>query len=147
MKKLICIFVLLMTLTALAVPAFARTNAKQMDYKAVVDKDGGCNVTIVADLHIDELVTDPVFAVPSNAEDVKLNGQAVNTTSSEINQLISLKGITGGAEGDYSVTVTYRLKNLVKSREGDTMLLTVPILSDFYYPATALKPQFSADFL
>lgn len=139
MKKLICVFVLLMTLTALAVPAFARTNAKQMDYKAVVDKDGGCNVTVVADLHIDELVTDPVFAVPANAEDVKLNGQAVNTTSSEINQLISLKGITGGTEGDYSVTVTYRLKNPVKSREGDTMLLTVPILSDFYYPVDALK--------
>jgi hypothetical protein len=70
MKKLIYIFIPLMMLAALAVPASARTIAQQMDYKAVVEKDGSCEVTITAEMNIDETVTDPVFAVPTAAEDV-----------------------------------------------------------------------------
>ena len=139
MKKLIYICVALMTLAALAVPVSARTNAQRMEYKAIVGKDGGCDVTIVTEMQIDETVTDPVFAVPADAEGVKLNGREVDTASAERKKLVSLKDITGGLPGNYSVTVTYRLKNPVKAQEGDALLLTVPILSDFDYPVDVLK--------
>lgn len=139
MKKLIYIFITLMMLAALAVPASARTIAQQMDYKAVVEKDGSCEVTITAEMNIDETVTDPVFAVPTAAEDVKLNGRDVDIIEAGKKYQVSLKEITGGVAGKYSVTVTYRLKNPVKAQEEDKLMLTLPLLSDFEYPVEVLK--------
>lgn len=139
MKKLISIMIVVMLLTAVVIPASARTNAQQMDYKAIVGKDGGCDVTVVTEMHIDETVTDPVFSVPKDAEAVKLNGHEVDTTATDLKKLISLKDVTGGVPGTYSVTVSYRLKDPVKAQEEDTLMLTVPILSDFDYPVDVLK--------
>lgn len=138
MKKLICIFAVLVSLAALAVPVSARSNAQQMQYTASVGKDGSCQVTVTATVTFDETVEDPVFPVPSEAINVTLNGSAVNTIAGERAKLVNLTGITGGAPGTFHMTVTYRLDHGARAEKDGTMLLTMPILCGFAYPVDAL---------
>lgn len=138
MKKLICVLAVLVSLTVLAVPASARSNAQQMQYTASVGKDGGCQVTVTATVTFDETVTNPVFPVPEEATNVTLNGGAVNTTDGERAKLVSLNGVTGNVPGTYNITVTYRLDHAARAEKDGTMLLTVPILSGFAFPVDAL---------
>ena len=138
MKKLICILAVLVCLTGLVLPVSARSNAEQMECRAVVGKDGGCNVTVTATVIFDETVEDPVFPVPAEAGNVTLNGSAVNTASADRTQLVSLSSVVGVAPGTYTITVTYRLDQAVQAQKDGTMLLTLPILAGFAYPVDAL---------
>ena len=138
MKRLITIFLTMMTLAALAVPASARSNAQQMEYKALVGADGGCDVTVSAVMVFDETVTEPELSVPAEAVNVALNGTSVDTAKTERGQKIDLTGITGGAPGSYSITVTYRLERVAQAQKDGTMLLTMPLLSAVAYPVDAL---------
>ena len=138
MKKIICVLAVLVSLTALAVPASARSNAQQMQVNASVGSDGGCQVTVTATVTFDETVTDPVFPVPEEAVNVTLNGGAVNTASTERARTVSLSSVTGGAPGTFNITITYRLDHAARAEKDGTMLLTVPILAGFGYPVDAL---------
>lgn len=139
MKKLICFVAALMALAALVVPASARSNAQQMEYTAQVGTDGGCDVTVHAQMVFDETVTDPEFPVPLEAVDITLNGTAVETVKSDRARMISLGGITGGVPGNYSITITYRVERIAQTQKDGTMLLTMPLLSGLGYPVDALS--------
>ena len=138
MKKLICALAILMSLTVLAVPVSARSNAQQMQVTASVGSDGGCQVTVSFTVSFDETVVDPVFPVPADATNVTLNGGAVNATAGDLSRNVSLNSVTGGAPGTYSLTITYHLDHAAKAQKDGTMLLTVPILSGFAYPVDAM---------
>ena len=141
MKRLICIMAVLLSLTAMAVPAFARSNAQQMEYSALVGKDGGCQVTVTATVAFDETVVDPVFPVPSDAINVTLNGSAVTAATGQRTKLVNLNGVTGGEPGVYNITVTYRLDHAAQADKDGNMVLTVPVLCGFAYPVDALSVE------
>ena len=138
MKKLICIFAVLICLAALAVPAAARSNAEQLHCEASVGKDGSCDVTVSASVVFDETVSDPVFPIPMEAMNVTLNGSAVDTSKDQTNKLISLNRVTGGAAGIYNIVITYRLEDAVTAQKDGVMELKLPILSGFAYPVDLL---------
>lgn len=139
MKKLICILAVLLSLTALAVPAMARSNAENMEYQATITKDGGCDVTITAVMVFDDTVTQPQFSVPVEAKNITLNGSQVEAVTTERTKNIDLTGITGGVAGSYAVTVTYRLDRAAQAQKDGTMLLTLPLLSSVAYPVDSMS--------
>lgn len=138
MKRLICFLLIALCISGLMIPASARSSAEQMNSEAKVGADGGCDVTISATVIFDETVANPEFPVPEEAENVKLNGNAVDAKSADHARRVDLSAVTGGAAGTYSITITYRLDAAVKAQGNGKMLLTLPILVGFAYPVDAL---------
>lgn len=138
MKRLLPLIMILLCLLGLCTPAFARSNAQQMNCEAEIKKDGSCDVTIRASVVFDETVRDPQFPIPKGATMATLNGSAVNSDSGKLTDTIALSGVTGNVAGTYSLVITYRLDQVVQTQEDGKMLLELPILSGFGYPVDEL---------
>lgn len=141
MKRLICFVLIVLCLSGLTVPASARSNTENLSCRVAVGEDGICDVTVTAKVIFEESISEPVFPVPENARNVTLNGEDVEAEAGEHARYVSLQSITGGMPGTYTITVSYRLKNAVKSQGGGKMLLTLPLLSGFAYPVEQLSAE------
>lgn len=139
MKRLSTLLILIVCCLTLSIPAHAQSSAEQISGKAQVLSDGSCTVTLHVTLRYDEAVASPVFPVPSNAQNVLLNGDPVTVFAAANSRMVSLKSLTGGRAGTYSFTLGYRLSAVVSSGSGDGLLLELPLLSGFPYPIEAFQ--------
>lgn len=120
----------------LALPVAAQSVVRS---DSVVDADGSCRVTVSATLVYPEQVTSPVFPVPSGAENVTVNGDPATVYTAAGSRMVSLKDITGGGAGTYTLTIAYHLPAVVSATEEGTLLLSLQLLSGFPYPIDALE--------
>lgn len=139
MKRITALAVVLMCILGFCIPVSARSNAQQLSCDAVVNKDGGCDVTIRATVVFDDMVKDPKFPIPAGAGNVTLNGSAVTPSVQGQTAMVSLRGITGNAPGTYSLTISYRLNGAVAAEKDGSMQLNLPILCGFEYPILHLS--------
>ncbi len=159
MKRFSLILALLLCLTALTVPAFARSVATNIKNETTLTAEGDCTVNLSLTVTLDEAVKEPVFPVPGAAQNITLNGGVVQTGHSGDNRTVSLKEITGGMAGTYSLSIRYTLPGtVVADEETGELLLTLPLLSGFAYPVETFeftvnlpgkfnsKPQFISDY-
>ena len=138
MRKLVLLAVAIALLFALCTGVCAQTAATTVSLYATVSGDGSCQVTVTALIHLDRAVEDLTFPVPVNAEAITLNGSRARVTKTDTAKLVDLSGIAGAVAGDFSVTMTYTLKDLVKPNENEFLELTLPMLSGFAYPVEKL---------
>lgn len=124
--------VLLVCLLTCTVSAESRANS--VSVFATVSSDGSCQVTVTALLHLEQAVGQLYFPLPLNAESVTLNGARVRTTRTATARQVDLSGIAGNLVGEFSITMTYILRDLVSYNEDEILQLQLPLLSGFDYP-------------
>lgn len=140
MRRIAAIFLALMLLVCLMAGAVsAQTGATSVNVYATVSSDGSCQVTVTALLHLEQPMAELYFPVPRDAESVTLNGSRVGTNRTSNARLVNLSDIAANVVGDFSVTLTYALRDLVAYNENDVLQLQLPLLSGFDYPVESLE--------
>ena len=136
----------------------ADTCANSINVYATVASDQSCQVTVTAMLHLEQMAGTLYFPVPAEAESVTLNGSRVTTTKTAAGRQVDLSGILGNLVGDFSITITYILRDVVEYDENEILKLQLPLLEGFAYPvesleysvtlpgAVASKPAFSSGY-
>lgn len=132
MKKLACIFLVILLLVALTATVSAQSCAQEAHGNITIAANGTCRVSLTMRLTLDN-AADLFYPLPLAATDITVNGTSASVSSQDGVQKVSLAGITGGGAGNYTITIAYQLPGTVTS-EKDGMLLTLPLLSGFAYP-------------
>ena len=140
MRRIAVILIALMLIVCLlAGTVSAQTGATSVNVYATVSSDGSCQVTVTALLHLEQPMAELYFPVPRDAESVTLNGNRVGTNRTSTARQVDLSGIAANVVGDFSVTLTYVLRDLVSYNENDVLQLQLPLLSGFDYPVEKLE--------
>lgn len=122
----------------LSLGAFAATGATGVSSNSTVSSDGSCHVTLTATLHLDSAMDDLRFPVPVGATDITVNGSRARTSKDGEVRQIDLSRILGQASGDFSISISYSLKDVIYS--GETGLeMQLPLLSGFSYPVESMS--------
>ena len=141
----------------LSLYGFAATGATGVSSLSTISSDGSCQITVNATIHLDSAVKDLSFPVPGDATNVTLNGSRARAPKDGDVRQVDLSKILGQMAGDFSVSISYSLKDIVHSGETGLML-QLPLLSGFSYPvegmtftitlpgATEIKPAFSSGY-
>ena len=111
-RILICLL-LVMAVTA----SVSAVSAGNIDSYATVSRNGDCQVTMTVALKLDEAVEDMTFPVPRNASAVTVNGRRVSTQKTESARLIDLDRFLKGMTGDFSLSISYTVNDVVYTTE------------------------------
>ena len=139
MRKMIVFVTLLCLLCTLAVGVNAATAAKSISSYATVSSDGSCQITLTANIHLDSPVDDLTFPLPGNAGNITINGVRARSKMDNGLRQVDVSKVVGKAAGDFTLTFTYSLPDLVKTNEAGLLELQLPLLSGFPYPVQALE--------
>ena len=153
MKRIKHIFgVLLLVLAFLPLRADAVSAATRLDYTATINVDGDAMVSLTLNLHLEDANQNLSYPLPGTASNITVNGASPATNKSGSLTVVSLTRVTGGQPGDYVVTISYSLPQVVtvamkadplnKSKQivdKDNLKLELPLLSGFAYPISAMN--------
>lgn len=138
MRKIFAFLTLMCLLCTLAVGANAAA-AKNISAYATVTSDGSCQITLTATIHLDKAESGLRFPLPRNAGNITVNGtRARSRVDGDLRQ-VNLSGVIGKVAGDFTLTFTYTLSDLVVTNEAGLLELQLPLLSGFAYPVQALE--------
>jgi len=124
---------------SLSLGASAVTQATMVKSQASVLVDESCEVVTTVTFHLDEPVSDLTFPLPLDASNVTLNGARVGTSMVGEARHVDISRVTGGMAGEFSVVISYRLKDIVAFNQEGILQATVPLLSGFAYPVKAME--------
>ncbi len=141
MKRLICVLFAVVLCMGLAMPAFAHSGAQEVQSQTTVRRDGSCSVSVTVTLQYDQAEPSPVFPVPENAQDIRLNGSSATVYTAANSQMVSLKSITGGQSGSFTFTLSYNISAVVAADEEGALLLTLQLLNAFPHPVEELSAK------
>ena len=157
-RILVIAAVLILLIALLAGTVSAQTCAETVNIYATVSSDGTCQVTLTVMLHLEQATGQLYFPVPAEAESVTLNGTRVSTVRTDGGRQVDLSAMLGNMVGDFSITLTYILRDVVNYNDKDVLLLELPLLAGFAYPVeqmeyavtlpgpVASKPAFSSGY-
>lgn len=158
MRKVMLAVLAVVLMIVFSVPVYGAQYASQVNVFAVVSQDESCQVTVTAALHIESNDGNLKFPVPADATAVSLNGSRVWTSKSEQAQYIDISNAVQNMVGDFTVTISYSLPDVIQSTDAGTPQLQIPLLSGFSYPVDKLdfsvtlpgevtaKPAFSSGY-
>ena len=158
MRRVLAIILGVLLIMALSVPVFAAEYASQVNVFAAVSQDESCQVTVTAALHIENNDGNLRFPVPAEATAVSLNGSRVWTTKNDQAQYIDISSALHNMVGDFTITISYALTDVIHTSDAGTPQLQLPLLSGFAYPIDKLdfsvtlpgeitaKPAFSSGY-
>ena len=126
------IFPLIAILLLLTLPVSAANGADSAHHEAAVSSDGSCQVTLTLQLQLDNVGKNISFPLPPDARDTTVNGAAANTSLSGGVRYADLSGIIA-APGSHSLTIRYRLEDVIAADEEENLILTLPLLCGFDY--------------
>ena len=143
MRRFLILILCCMVLTG---TVFAAGRADTVRSTTQLYDDGSADVVLTVGITLDEARRDLTFPLPAGAEEVRLDGEAVELQPSKDNEavgLVSLGHITT-APGSYTLTFRYALPAVISQdgfrENGDPNLtLELPLLSGFAYPVDAME--------
>ena len=135
MKRFLRIFLPVILLLSLALPAAAVSEAASVSSQHTVQSDGSCHVAVSMQLHLDGAVEELRFPLPADSRDARVNGAAASILQQGGQAYVLLPVRSAG---DHSITLEYTLSDVV-SRSGGVALVTVPLLSGFAYPIRQME--------
>lgn len=131
MRRITLIFLSLILIAGLCMPVWAANYASGIQMTANVNGDESCQVTIVATFHIEENDGDLYFPVPLEASAVSLNGTRVSTSRTRQARRINLSKVVKNMTGEFTVTVSYYLPDVIETGAAGTPQLQIPLLSGY----------------
>ena len=132
------VIVLLLCIVLFALPAHAANTAPQVSTTAIVNANGTCNVTIEADIRLDDPARGLKFPLGTDIKSVKLNGSPAPLTQSEGITSVNLSHLDGKL-GLYSCTIEFEINSVVELVDNDKQVVTVPLLYGFPYPVQDMR--------
>jgi len=139
MRRIILLLTAVMLVFGLSLGASAATQATMVKSQATVLTDESCEVVMTVTVRLEEGVDDLTFPLPLDASNVTLNGARVGTAMTGAARHVDISRITGGMAGEFSVVITYRLKDVVGYNEEGILQAVIPLLSGFAYPVENLE--------
>ena len=140
MRRIVRIFaaMLVCMLLCLNVQAASDASITRLQSSSTVSTDGSCLVTVMATLHLNSPVSDLTFPLPSEAQDITLNGSHIASRRAGGYRLVSLSSM-GAYSGDYSFSLQYRLPDILTNGKNGNLDLSLPLLSAFPYPIDSME--------
>ncbi len=129
MRRLIA---LVLCIFLLALPVRAANAAPRVSTTAVINANGECQVTIEADIRLDDPARGLKFPLGTDIHSVTLNGSAAPLTQSGGITSVNLSHLDGKT-GLHSCTISFTINSVVKTDEAGKKLVTVPLLYGFPY--------------
>ena len=138
MRRIVGLFALVLLLCVSVVSVSAVT-VPEVSSHGTVDRDGRCQVTVLATVSVDEVRTDLEFPVPGDAISVRVNGKAVVTKRSGDVRLIDLDRELGRMVGDFTLSINYELQDVIHTTQEKTLEMRIPLLSGFSYAIETME--------
>lgn len=138
MRRVALVLMSLILIMAMCMPVMAANYASGIQQTANVNGDESCQVTIVATFHVEENNGNLYFPVPLEATAVSLNGSRVRTTRTRQARRINLSKVIKNMTGEFTVTVSYGLPDVIEVSEAGTPQLQLPLLAGYEYPISQL---------
>ena len=139
MRRFFTILILLTLMAGLAIPANAASAATHLRCVGTVNSDGTAQMTTTVTLHLDQSGEDLFFPLPGSATNITVNGsRASGSLQNDVRQ-VNLRRIVGKAVGDFTLTFTYSLKDLIVTNEAGLLELQLPMLAGYAYPVEVLE--------
>lgn len=133
-------FLLILICCAMLTTAvFCADQATSVQSAATVDADGGCQVTLIATIHLDKGNPDLTFPLPREAKNVRVNNSWASSSRTDTALEVDISRFTGSSAGDFTLSFTYALPAVVKTEGELGQVLTLPLLSGFAYPVEKLE--------
>ena len=139
MRKILIFLCLVAMLCAMIISAGAATGAKSIGTYATVSSDGSAQVTLTANIHLDQTQEDLRFALPEKATNITVNGSRGRSRVEDGLRQVDISRFIGKSVGDFTLTFTYKLPNLITTNEAGQLELVMPLLAGFAYPVQLLE--------
>ncbi len=137
MRRIVQLFLCVLLVMTMAATVSA-VGADKIDSYATVSRNGDCQVTMTVTLKLEEAVENMTFPVPRDAHAVTVNGRRVSTQKTDTARLINLNRTLKGMTGDFTLSISYTVSDVVHTTEAKTLELRVPLLAGFDYPVKAM---------
>ncbi len=139
MRKVFTILTLLALIVGLTLTANAASAATHLRCVGSVNSDGTAQMTTTVTLHLDQPAEDLFFPLPGSATNITVNGSRVSASLQNDVRQVKLRRIVGEAVGDFTLTFTYGLKDLIVTNEAGLLELQLPLLAGYSYPVEVLE--------
>lgn len=139
MRRFVSVLTAALLLCLCVFSVSAAITVPEVSSHGTVNRDGRCQVTMLATVSVDEVRTDLEFPVPADAIAVRVNGSAVITKQSGDVRLIDLDKELGKMVGDFTLSINYELQDVIYTTEQKTLELRLPLLSGFSYPIETME--------
>lgn len=136
MRRFLLIILCCMMLTTVV---FCADQASAIQSAATVDADGGCQVTMIATIHLDYGNPNLTFPLPRDAKNVRVNNSWVSSSRTDTALEVDVSRFIGSSAGDFTLSFTYALSGVVKTEGEIGQVLTLPLLCGFSYPVEKLE--------
>ncbi len=139
MRKLLICVLLIGIILSLAFSVSAAPAAKSVSAYATVSPDGTCQMTLTANIYLDGGADNLKFPLPAKASNITVNGSRAHGRVEGGLRQVDVSRIVGRAVGDFTLTFTYSLPNLIVTNDADQLELHLPVLAGFAYPVQGLE--------
>ena len=131
---------LVLCILLFAIPAHAANAAPRVSTTAVVRENGTCQVTIEADIRLDDPARGLKFPLGTDIKSVTLNGSPAPLSQSEGITSVNLSHLDGKI-GLYSCTIAFEINSVVEVDDKGTQVVKVPLLYGFPYQVEDMSFQ------
>lgn len=135
MRRILAFFVCILLFT---VPVHAANAAASVSTTAIVGDNSACQVTIEADIQLDDPARGLKFPLGTDIDSVTLNGTPAPLTQSGGITSVNLSHLDGKM-GLYTCTISYTINSVVTVDENGKQIITVPLLYGFPYPVEQMS--------
>ena len=139
MRKAAILLAVLIFTACLILPANAATGVSSMNAAAVVDRDGGCQMSVTATIRLVHPVEKLNFPIPADASSVTLNGSRISASTGDGVRNVNLSRVVRNVVGEVTFNVQYSLYDVIQVQEGGMLEMQLPILSGFTYPIEKME--------
>lgn len=139
MRRIVLLIMAVALVMGLGLGVSAATQATAVKSQASVLTDESCEVVMTVTVRLEEGVSDLTFPLPLDAANVTLNGARVGTAMTGSARQVDISRLTGGMAGEFTMVITYRLKDVIGYNEEGILQATIPLLSGFSYPVEKLE--------
>lgn len=126
------IVALILCIFLFALPVHAANAASSISTSAVVTENGACQVTIEAEIRLDEPARGLKFPLGTDINSVTLNGTAAPLRQSNGITSVDLSHMDGKT-GTYSCTIMYTVNSVVQTDENGKQMINLPLIFGFPY--------------
>ncbi len=139
MRRIVLLALTVCLICSLTVTVGAATAAQTVGSFSTVSSDGSCQVTLTATIRLDQPVEDLRFPLPGESTNVTVNGSRARSRVENGLRMVDISGIAGKVAGNFSLTFTYALPDLITINKAGLLELQLPMLSGFAYPVQFLE--------
>lgn len=134
MRYVFRVLLILVCICSLILPVFAANCAQEVHTKIALSPDGSCQVSVNLTLNLENRDGSLLFPLPQGATNVSVNGSAAHVFTEGDVPCVNLDKFVSGMFGSVSLTVFYKISNVLFFNSNHELSARIPLLSGFSLP-------------